>query len=187
MSWVSEGLSSVDSFVSELLLDSKNLVVFGKSVGSAWGSRLDFSSSETANEISDEVILSLSTSVGDHNSPAGSLGHVACLDTLSYGTNLVHLEEEGIAQLLVDTSLHSSRVCHQEVISDDLNLIAHKLGHLDISLEVILIEWVLDGHKGVLIAKILVKSDGFVLGKDSIVLASLLTEVIGLLHWVEEL
>jgi hypothetical protein len=63
MSWVSEGFSSIYGFVSELLLDPKDLIVLGKSIGSAWSSTLDLSSSETAYEVSDEIIFGFSTSM----------------------------------------------------------------------------------------------------------------------------
>ena len=180
-------LSSIHSLVSKLLLDSKNLVVLSESIGSAWSSTLDLSSSKTADKISNKVVFCLSTSVGDHDSPSSSLGHVGCLNTLGDGTDLVHLQQKSIAKLLVDTGLHSSWVGDQEIVSHNLDLVAHELGHFDVSLEIVLIEWIFDGNKWVLIAKVLVEFNSLILGKDSIVLSGLLTEVIGLVHWVEEL
>ena len=180
-------LSSIHGLISKLLLDSKNLIVLSESIGSAWSSTLDLSSSKTADEISNEVVFCLSTSVGHNDSPSGSLRHVGCLNTLGDGTNLVHFEQKGIAKLLVDTGLHSCWVSDQEIVSHNLDLVAHELGHFDVSLEIILIEWIFDGNKWVLISKVLVEFNSLILGKDSIVLSGLLTEVIGLVLWIEEL
>lgn len=78
--------------------------------------------------------------MGDHDTPSGGLRHVTSLDTLSDGANLVDLEQEGIAELLVDTGLHSGGVGDEQVIADDLDLVSHQGSHFDVSLKIILIE-----------------------------------------------
>jgi hypothetical protein len=124
--------------------------------------------------------------VGDHDSPPGSLRHVTGLNALCDGTDLVDLEQKSITEFHIDTCLNSCWVGNKEIITNNLNLVTHKLGHIHIGIEIILVEWVLDGHNWEVVAKILVESDSLLLVQDSIVLASLFTEVVSLVHWVEE-
>lgn len=184
---ISEGLAGEDSLVAELLLDSQNLVVLGQSVRAARGTTLDLTGAEAANEIADEVILGLATSVRNHDTPASSLRHVASLNRLGNGADLVDLEKESVAKFLVDTRLHSLGVRHEEIIADNLDLVAELGGHLDVGFEVILIEGVLNGNHGVLVAEVSVELEGLVLRVDSVILARLLAEVVGLLLSIVEL
>ena len=123
----------------------------------------------------------------DHNAPSGCLGHVACLDTLSDGTDLVDLKQKGVAEFLVDSSLDSGWIGDQQVISDNLDFISDHGSHLGVGLEVILIEWVLDRNNWVSINQLLVELDGLVLAQNSIVLTGLLTKVVSFFNWIIKL
>lgn len=70
---VSEVCTSIDGLISQLFFDSENLVVLGESVRSARSSTLDLTSSKTNDKITNEVVLSFSGSVGDHDSPSSCL------------------------------------------------------------------------------------------------------------------
>ena len=70
------------------------------------------------------------------------------LDRLGDGTDLVDLEEQTVAGLLLDRSLDTERVGNSQVITDDLN--AALAGEVGPSFPVILIEGILDGDDGVL-------------------------------------
>ena len=118
--------------VTKFFLNSQDLVILSQSVGTAWGAGLDLTSAKTANKVSDKVVLSFSRTMGDHDSPASSLRHVASLNGLSDGTNLVNLKEKGVAKLLVNASLHALRVGNKEIVSDDLDAITNLLGHLHV-------------------------------------------------------
>lgn len=171
-------VTGIDSSGPELLLDSEDLVVLGESVGSAGSSTLDLTSAETDDQVSNEVIFSLTGSVRDHDTPSCLLGHVAGLDALGHGTNLVNLEEESVDELLVDTGLHTLGVGHEEVVTDDLNLLAHASSHLDISIEIILIEGILDGLNRVLSCESLIEINELTGCHNSVILAGLLAEVV---------
>jgi hypothetical protein len=80
----------------------------------------------------------------NHDTPAGCLRHIAGLDGLSNGADLVNLEEEGIAEFLIDACLHARGVCHEEIIADNLHTVANLLSHLHVRWEVILVKWVLN-------------------------------------------
>lgn len=129
---VSEEFASEDSLVAKLLFDSENLVILGEPVGPAGSARLNLSGAKTADEVTDEVVLSLTRPVGDHDAPAGALGHVGSLDGLSDGANLVDLKEKSVAELLVNTSLHTLGVRHKQVVTHNLHAIADLLRHLNV-------------------------------------------------------
>jgi hypothetical protein len=76
----SEILAGKECSATELFLDSEDLIVFGKTIRSARSSRFNLTSSETANQITNEVVFSFTTAVGYHNTPTSSLTHVRCLN-----------------------------------------------------------------------------------------------------------
>ena len=71
------------------------------------------------------------------------------LDRLRDGTDLVNLEEETVAGLLLDRSLDAERVGDREVVADDLD--AGLAGEVAPRLPVVLVEGVLDRHDRVLL------------------------------------
>lgn len=180
-------LSSEHCLVSELLLDSEDLIIFCESVGSAWGSTLDFSGSKTNDEVSNEVIFGFSTSVRDHDSPSGGLGHVAGLDGLSHGSNLINLQEKGIAKFLVDSSLHSGWVSDKQVISNDLAVLSHLSLHLLVRAKIVLVEWIFNRLNWISGCHVSVQIEQLIWSQNSIVLSSLLTKVVSVCLGIIEL
>ena len=71
------------------------------------------------------------------------------LDGLGDGTNLVNLEQETVAGLLLDGGLDSERVGDSEIVTNDLD--AGRLVQVGPSLPVVLVEGVLDGDNVVLL------------------------------------
>jgi len=170
--------ASVDGTVTQLLLDSQNLIVLRKSVRAARCARLYLTDSKCTNEVTDEIVLSLSRSVRDHDTPASLLTHVAGLDRLSDRTNLVYLKEHGITLFLIDAHLNAHWVRHKEIISDNLHAIAHTLSHLYPSGEVILVKWILNGNDGVFLRHVVIDINKLIWGHDTIVLSRLLAQVV---------
>ena len=105
---------------------------------------------ETDGEVGNVHRLSLSGSVRGHNTPTVGLRELDSLDGLGDGTDLVDLQEQGVARLLLDGSLDSLRVGDGQVITNDLDL--GRLVEVGPSLPVVLGEWVLDGADVVLFA-----------------------------------
>ena len=77
-----------------------------------------------------------------HSSPALGLGHVVSLDGLSHAADLVNLEQEPVAGLLLDSGRNSLWVGDQEVVSHDLDLCAGS--QLGVPLPVILVKGILN-------------------------------------------
>ena len=71
------------------------------------------------------------------------------LDGLGDGANLVDLEQQAVARLLLDGGLNSQRVCDGQVITDNLDTAL--LRDVSPRLPVVLVEGVLDRHDRILL------------------------------------
>mmetsp|Transcript_54085 Transcript_54085/g.136063 ORF Transcript_54085/g.136063 Transcript_54085/m.136063 type:complete len:475 (-) Transcript_54085:104-1528(-) len=171
-SGAAECLSCVGGLAAELFLDADDLVVLGQSLRSAGGARLDLARAQADHQVANERVLRLARSVGDHDAPSVLLRDFARLDGLGDGADLVDLEEEGVACLGVEGLLDALDVGDEEVVADDLDLLAEVLGHLGVALKVVLVEGVLYRHHRVLVAELLVHV-------RQLVAADLLAAVVG--------
>lgn len=79
--------------------------------------------------------------------PAASVSHRRGLDGLGDASNLVDLEQETVAGLLLDGSLDSLGVRDGQVVTDDLDLGLG--GECLPGLPVILVEWIFNRDDGV--------------------------------------
>ena len=98
----------------------------------------------------------------NHDTPAIGVGVLGSLDRLGEGTDLVNLEEKGVASLELDGLLDAERVGDSQVITDNLDV----LGLVEVapSLPVVLSEGVLDGDNGVLLGEVRVQSSELLVG-----------------------
>jgi len=137
--------TSVDDFLSillELVGDTDESVVLGNTFGSARSTSLNFSYTQRDDEVRDGCIFGLTRSVGNHDTPSIGLSELSSLDRLGDGTDLVDLEEETVASLLLNGSLDPRGVGDSQVITNDLDL--GVLGKVSPGLPVILVEGVFD-------------------------------------------
>lgn len=109
--------TGVDGTAAELLLDTEDLVELGETLRSGGSTSLDLTGTETDNDVSNGDILGLTRAVRNHDTPAGTEGVLGSLDGLSDGTDLVDLEEEGVASLGLDGLLDESGVGDSQVIT----------------------------------------------------------------------
>ena len=82
-----------------------------------------------------------------------SLGRKLTLNRLGKSTDLIDLQQEGVASFLVNTSLDSGWVSDQQIITDNLGVFTNTLGEVNVALPVVLIEGVLNGNNRVVIDK----------------------------------
>jgi hypothetical protein len=157
-----EVLAGVDGILTKLLLDTEDLVELGQALATGRGTSLDLTSAETDNDVGDSDILCLTRSVGDHDAPAGGEGVLGGLDGLGEGTDLVDLEEEGVARLELDGLLDADGVGDGQVIADNLEV--GGLVEVAPRLPVVLSEWVLDADDGVGLSKLLVEVGKLLVG-----------------------
>ena len=109
--------TSVDGLAAERLLDAEDLVELGKTLRTGRSTSLDLASAETDDDVSNGDILSLTRTVGNHDTPAGGKGVLGGLGGLGDGANLVDLEEEGVAGLLLNGLLDESGVGDSQVVT----------------------------------------------------------------------
>ena len=91
-----------------------------------------------------------------HHSPASALGHANSLNRLGDCTNLIDLQEKGVAELVVNGLLNTAGIGDEEIITDNLDLLTKLRSDLLPALKVILLEGILDGDDGVLGNELLV-------------------------------
>ena len=114
--------------------------------------------------------------MGHHGAVAVAVRELYGIEGLGQGTNLVDLYEQRVGRLLINALLQASRVGDKEVIADDLDLIANSGGQGGVAFPVVFLQWVLDGHDGVLVDELLVDLGhllGGVLAAFEVVLAVL--------------
>ena len=158
-----ELVASVDGVVTKLLLDTEDLVELGETLGTGRGTSLDLSGAETNDDVGNGDILGLTRAVRNHDTPASTEGILGGLDGLSDGTDLVDLEEESVARLLLDGLLDELGVGDCQIITDDLEV--GGLVEVRPGLPVILSEGVLDGDDGVLLGEGLVELSELLVGE----------------------
>ena len=142
---------------SELLLDAEELVVLGEPLGATGSAGLDLSGGESDDEIGDEGVLGLAGAMTHHDAPSVGAGEVAGGDGLGDGADLVDLEEEAVAGLLVHGGLDALGVGDGEIVADELE--SGRGGHeLAPVVPVVLVEGVLDGDDGIVLDEGLVES-----------------------------
>ena len=125
--------TSIDSRISEFLLDTEDLVELGQTLRSGRGAGFLFGSvsvplvdlgvtynltrTKTDNDVSDGNIFSFARSVRNHDTPASTKSVLSGLDSLTDGTDLVDLEEKCVAGLKFNGLLNESRVGNSQVIT----------------------------------------------------------------------
>ena len=99
-----ERVSGVDGVVTELLLDTEDLVELGETLRSGGSTSLDLTGAKTDDDVSNGDILSLSGPVGDHDTPTSAESILGGLDGLGDGADLVDLEQQGVCLLYTSPS-----------------------------------------------------------------------------------
>ena len=150
-----EVVASVNGVVTELLLDTENLVELGETLRSSWRTSLDLTSSQTDDNVSNGDIFSLTRAMGDHYTPAGTESVLSSLDGFGNGTDLVNLEEEGVARLELDGLLDELGVGDGQVVTNNLEV--GGLEEVGPGLPVVLSEGVLNADNRVLLSQGLVQ------------------------------
>src|SRR5690554_6463702 len=114
--------------ITEVILDSQQLIVLGKTVGAAHATSLDLTGFECDYEVSNEVVLGLTGAVGNDGGVTVALCKVNGLEGLGQGADLVDLDQDGVAYALLKTHLQSLYVGYEEVVTDELATITNAVG-----------------------------------------------------------
>jgi hypothetical protein len=170
-----ELVASVDGVLAKLLLDAEDLVELGKTLRAGRSTSLDLTGAETDNDVGNGDILGLTGAVRNHDAPVGAEGVLGGLDSLGDGTDLVDLEQESVARLLLDGLLDELRVGDSQVVADNLEV--GGLEEVRPGLPVVLSEGVLDADNGVLLGERLVELSQLLVGEPLALVALGVLEV----------
>ena len=116
--------------------------------------------------------------MGYHDPPPRSPCYLACLNSLSQTSYLVHLQKQRIAHLLLNPRSDPLGVCHKQVIPHDLGMSPQSFLHLGVSCEIILVEGVFDGDDGEILDEVFVEVDEFSCGEETVLGACFPGEVV---------
>jgi len=93
---------------------------------------------------------------------------------------LVDLEEEGVAHLFINALFDAARVCHQQVVANNLNSVAHFFCHGDKTAKIVLVKRILDGHDRVVLGEVVIDFEKFQGSLDSVRSSVLHAQVVSL-------
>lgn len=104
---ISEFLPGVFGTGTKFLFDTKDLVVFGETLGTAGSTGFDLSSGKTNYQVGNECVLGFTGSVRNHGTPARALGELVSIDRFRHAADLVDLKEQAVASFLFNSGLDS--------------------------------------------------------------------------------
>src|SRR3990167_4309602 len=122
------GATTVYRFVAQLLFDTQQLVVLGHTIRTAQRAGLDLASRSTHGQIGNGAVFGFATAMGDHCGVTGRLGHLDGFQGFGQGTDLVELDQDRVADRLVDAALEDLGVGHEQIVTDQLDLLADLVG-----------------------------------------------------------
>ena len=131
----------------ELLLDAQQLVVLGNPVGSRRRASLDLSAVGCDREIGDRRVLGLTGAMRHDSRVAVRLRQCDSIQRFGERSDLVDLDQDRVRRLLLDALRETHRVRHEQVVADDLELVADLAGEVGPAGPVILVQRILDRDK----------------------------------------
>mmetsp|Transcript_10019 Transcript_10019/g.17957 ORF Transcript_10019/g.17957 Transcript_10019/m.17957 type:complete len:494 (+) Transcript_10019:288-1769(+) len=151
--WLAPGSTCILALVTKLLFNAHKLVVLCIAVRSARSPCFDLPCAQTNGKVCDGGVLSLTTAVRAHHTPAALLAHLHCSNGFRHCANLVHLQQQSVACLVVDGLLHPCNIGHGEIVANNLSGPANLLCESCPGSPVILIERIFDGDERIVVAK----------------------------------
>lgn len=98
------------SRITKLFLNSHKLIVLADTIGTRQGTSLDLLRIETDRKISDGGILSFTRTVRNDGGISSTVSFFHSIHSLSQGSNLVNLDEDGVGYILHDSFVNTSLV-----------------------------------------------------------------------------
>ncbi|CAN4012651.1 tRNA (N6-threonylcarbamoyladenosine(37)-N6)-methyltransferase TrmO, partial [Dysosmobacter welbionis] len=141
------------------------LVVLGHTVGAAGGAGLDLAGVQGHGDVGNGGVLGLAGAVGHDGGVAGPVGHLDGVQGLGQGADLVDLDEDGVAHLLLNAGGQALHVGDEQVVAHQLHPVADGAGQHGPALPVGLGHAVLQGDDGIVVGKLLPHVHQLLLGQ----------------------
>src|SRR5690606_2120234 len=122
------GTTLVGRLAAQLLFNAQQLVVLGDAVGTAQGAGLDLTGGSAYGQVGNGAVLGFTRTVGNYRGVTGRLGHLNGFQGLGQRANLVELDQDRVADALVDAFLENLGVGHEQVVTDQLYLLTDLVG-----------------------------------------------------------
>ena len=119
-----EQRTAVYRAVAQNLFDPEQLVVFRHTVGTRGRAGLDLAGAQCNRQVGNGRIFGLAAAVARNRRVAVPLGQLDRFDRLGQCADLVDLDQNAVGDLFVDAALEPLRVGNEEVVADQLNLLA---------------------------------------------------------------
>src|SRR5215210_1763799 len=134
---------------AKLLFDPEELVVLGGAVGSGGSAGLDLARVRRDRQVGDRRVLGLARPVGDDDGVARRLRERDRLQGLGQRPDLIDLDEDRVRDPRFDPALKAVRARNEQIVADELHLIAEPPRHRLPGSPVVLCGAVLDRHDGI--------------------------------------
>jgi len=120
--------AGINCLFSQGLFDAQQFVPLHRAFGAR--NRADFKLSGIScdSQVDDGRVFCLARARRDHGQVAGVLGLLNRVQSLGDGADLVHLDEHGVGDLLIDAALDAFRVGGKHVVANQLHLAAQLIG-----------------------------------------------------------
>lgn len=135
----------VGCFCAEFFFDAEELVVFGYAFAAVRGAGLDLARVQRDDEVGDGGVFRLAGAVGDDGAEAVLMRELDRFDGLGQRADLVQLDQDCVACAHLDAFGETLRIRDEEVVADDLELVAEALGQLLPAVPVFLVQRVFQG------------------------------------------
>ena len=122
--------AAVDSVLPKQLLDAQELVVFRHAVGAAQRPGLDLAGVGRHGNVRDGRVFRLAGAMADDRGVIVVLRQFDGVQRLGERADLVHFHQDRIRRAGVDATLQELHVRDEQVIADELNLVAQLVGEL---------------------------------------------------------
>ena len=100
------------------------MVVFGDAIGAAGAAGFDLAGSGAYGQVGDEGVFGFARAVADDAGVAEATGQFDSFEGLADCADLVDFNQDGVGDLLFDSLLEALGVGDEEVIADELDLVA---------------------------------------------------------------
>src|SRR5450830_47546 len=154
--------TGVTAGVVQLLLDAEQLVVLVDPLAARRGARLDLTAVDRHGQVRDRRVLGLTRTVRDHRGVAVALRERHGVEGLGQRADLVQLDEQRVRRLEFDALGQADRVGDEQVVTDDLHLVADLGDQKGPGAPLVLRQRVLDGDQRVVGHKLRVVRDELV-------------------------
>src|SRR5215472_3689420 len=128
----------------QFLLNAQQLVVLRNPIRARRRPGLDLSRAGRHSQIGDERILRLTGAVRDHRGISVAPCQINRIERFAHRANLIHLDQNRIGDVLINSLLQELHVRDKQVVPDQLNLLPHFLGQILPALPIVLRQTVLE-------------------------------------------